>query len=89
MPDPTDLRALLRDHMSAVYAAAVAIQERIPGTKARAAEHAAVDALAAVLPDLLADVWDEGYRAARTGEPRNCWLPEPTPPNPYDRKADR
>ena len=68
----TDLHALLGDHMPAVYAAAAAIHETIPGCSARAAEHAAVNALAAVLPDLLAAAWDEGHETPWKREPDDC-----------------
>ena len=52
----TDLRVLLGDDgMRPVYDAAAAIFSSIPSAKARQAEHAAVAARAAVLPDLLAE----------------------------------
>ena len=65
----TDLRVLLGDDgMRPVYDAAAAIFSSIPSAKARQAEHAAVAALAAVLPDLLAEANTRAEDAATQKE---------------------
>ncbi len=82
----TDLRALLGEHMSAVYDAAAAIQSTVLGINARTAEKAAVAALAAVLPDLLAEAWDEGHRDGRFDAAMNAVREDAehvVTPNPY------
>ena len=78
----TDLRALLGDRYEAAIYKAMAAPKLVASRQYTIRDRVA-DTLAAVLPDLLADAWDEGYHAghedARAVQPT---YPDPTP-NPY------
>ena len=80
----TDLRALLGDdsYDDVMFRAMSAVASQ-PHDKPYTMRERVADTLAAVLPDLLAEAWDEGYHAghedARAVQPT---YPDPTP-NPY------
>lgn len=88
----TDLRALLGDdrYDEVLTKATKRALFNYPNLPISIVEHEALaaQALAAVLPELLADVWDEGYHAghedARAVQPT---YPDPTP-NPYRQDSE-
>ena len=79
----TDLRDMLGHERfdDALYDAAAAIFDTIPGINARTAEKASVAALNEILQPLLSHVWAEGCRLDWTGGVRH--------PNPYAPKESR
>lgn len=98
----TDLRALLGDRYVETMRAAVLADNpdaitsasRVGGKLGQLMYLSAVDrlnrTLAAVLPDLLAAAWDEGYEAAASDHhDMEFGMPGPATPNPYRTEETR
>ena len=83
----TDLRALLGDKYDDVMFRAMSAVASQPHGKPYTMLERVADTLAAVLPDLLADAWDEGKHSEHTPACRlgdgNC-----TCPNPYQPEGE-
>jgi len=89
MTEPTNLHALLGDRYDDVIDRAMAAP-KFYATRQYTIRDRVADTLAAVLPGLLAEAWDEGYEAAAGDfHDDEFGLPGDRTPNPYRTEETR